>query len=999
MAPPLESPILAQLQSAKSFSEQAAALQALKNEVIGHTQKKQAWIAFGVLEPIVLTLYSTRSPKLANDSSTSDADCQLSRRSLTDEDRVKLQALQLVASFASGGPSFLAPLFSAQVVPAVLETNTSPLTNPPQIVVAALRALTEIAEAAALAPESSPLQIASLADAVFSPQHLESLNVLLSISSSSHVLQSQVTLAAGLISRLCRDQRHQHALANAGVLDALAAQLASFAMRDGLVMPGAEERAYSDGLYEVLPEAACATSQIGPILEAITAVIGDSKYRANRLVNSPALLSIFPPVNLDAFRGLQSQYQATSLMDCILPTMPVALLRNYSTPSCPPSPSRSSSTRTLGKSNQHSSGSSVRLPSLTSNGDIIEEEAESPLLPWLIHLVRTLHSHERVLAAAVLASLYRAGLGKKGLREVSIGLLVVPILVALLSKHESSDDLPDAKQRIILEQGPAVLARLMADSEYIQQAAYQCEAVQILARLLKRAYSPVMGHDEPRCWTPYADSMDTESTLPSARLGEGGQNPLMAHRIKLRESCLKAISALAAAEESFRKAFMTEDVVPYVVESLFEFPQKPRQVKDRIKDRADDQNCRKRMTPEYGCNTVPVIIAACHVIRMLSRSVDILRTALVDYAVAMPILQFLSHADVEIRIASTAAMINLVIEASPVRATLTDNGVMRILCEHAHSSSPMLRLNALWALKHFVDAMDLELKKACLEQLEPEWLLQLISDDTQDVAMTTARLTETAEDDVDEDVDMQSCDEPFRWLCGINGAIRELDASRSTRLRQAENRLATIREAELNPVRRALSDDIAIQEQGLDLIRNLIGRPEPGASSDTPSGTTEMIDHVLQQLDKDRLFEILASKLRKRKLQPFSRRSSGPSGEARVLYPQARITAAVIYILVHIAASIPAHRQLVMEQTDMLKLLAQQASSKDREVRVALCHLVINLTWQDDESETHDWAGRTRKLRQLGFHTRMETLKHKDRDLNVRERAKAAVWQMEQATY
>ncbi|POR31868.1 Armadillo repeat-containing protein 8 [Tolypocladium paradoxum] len=1007
MARPQNSPVLAQLRSAKTYPEQTAALQVLKNEVVGHIQKKEEWIGLGVLDPIVITLSSSRSPSKPNGK---DARTQLVWRPLSDEDSVKLQALQLVASFANGGPAFLAPLHAARVVPAVLG-NMSPLANPPQIVLAALKALTDIADAAALALPSSPLDIHSLADNVFSPQHIESLNVMLSMSSPKHLLQSQVTLASGLICRLCRDERHQHALATSGVLDSLATQLARFAVRDGLVVPGAEELAYSDGLCDVFPESAYAGSKIGPILEAIAAILGDSRYRANRLVHSPALLAIFPSVKFESYKGAQSQQRALTAMEFILPAVPAvpASSRSQSAsqsslPTPDRSDSRTSSRTSLNKFGPAAAWGSPRVQAVGNNGDSAVEDIETPLIPWLIHLVRTLGEYDRLMAAAVLAALFKAGLGRKAVRETSIGLLVIPILVGMAAKIDrdgpDSEGPTNATQRLILEKTPAVLARLMTDSESLQKAAYDCDAVRVLTKLLKRAYQPVPELDQPRYWSPQADSgMDVEGASASTQLGQDGQDPLLAHRMKLREASLKAIGALSAGKEDYRKALVAEDVVPYVVESLCEYPRKPRQAKERSKDKPGSEAARKGPSAAYGTNAVSVIIAGCHVVRMLARSVSVLRTALVDYGVALPVFQFMTHRDINVQIAATATIINLVVEVSPVRELLTEHGVMRVLCEHAHSDNPALRLNALWAFKHFVDAVGPELKKASLEQLEPGWLVQLICDDTQDAALYNSRLREASGDDVDEDVEMQPSDEPFRWLFGSNGSIRELDCPQSTRLRQAEDRLSAIREAELNPVRRARNDDLAIQEQGLDFIRNLIGRPESGASSETPSETTEMIDYLFSELGQDRLFEILASKLRSKVLHPFSRRTSTPGREPRVVYPQAKIIVAVIYILVHMAASIPRHRQLVIAQTDLLKLLAQQSTSKDREVRVALCHLVINLTWQEDDAEAQQCAARAHELKRLGFHAKMENLKLQDRDLDVRERAKTAAWQIEQATY
>jgi armadillo repeat-containing protein 8 len=99
MARAQSSPILAQLRGARSLVEQSAALRALKNEIVGHIQKKEAWISLGVLKPIVQTLSSSRpSAKLNGKGSR----LQLGNRPLSEDDGAKLQALQLLASFANG---------------------------------------------------------------------------------------------------------------------------------------------------------------------------------------------------------------------------------------------------------------------------------------------------------------------------------------------------------------------------------------------------------------------------------------------------------------------------------------------------------------------------------------------------------------------------------------------------------------------------------------------------------------------------------------------------------------------------------------------------------------------------------------------------------------------------------------------------------------------------------------------------------------------------------
>lgn len=321
---------------------------------------------------------------------------------------------------------------------------------------------------------------------------------------------------------------------------------------------------------------------------------------------------------------------------------------------------------------------------------------------------------------------------------------------------------------------------------------------------------------------------------------------------------------------------------------------------------------------------------------------------------------------------------------------------MAVLCEHTRSSNASLRLNALWALKHLVLAVGPTVKKSCLEELEPGLLVRLICDDTEDNALASSRAGPDSpvfdpDDTMDEDTDMQQPEEQKNF---VFGASTEADAGRG-RTRQMEDRLSRLRESEANPVRKARLDDLAIQEQGLNLIRNLItGTRSEIQSPDSETETTQMIDYLFSQLGQDRLFTILEGKLRPKVLRPFSRR--GSSRDSRRVYPQAKIVEAVIYILVHMAASAPRHRQLVIAQTNMLKQLGSYFQSKDKEVRVALCHLVANLTWQDDTLDASGCRQRAQELKRLGFLSKLEGLKDEDGELDVRERAKAALWQMKQ---
>jgi hypothetical protein len=306
-----------------------------------------------------------------------------------------------------------------------------------------------------------------------------------------------------------------------------------------------------------------------------------------------------------------------------------------------------------------------------------------------------------------------------------------------------------------------------------------------------------------------------------------------------------------------------------------------------------------------------------------------------------------------------------------------------------------LRLNALWALKHFVHNVGNDMKRQCLDELGQGWLVQLICDDTEDEALLSSK--ERSDESIftgemDEDVEMEQFEEQIDTALGLGRASSSRPgSSRSKSLQHAEVRLAALREAETNPARKARKDDIAVQEQGLDFIRNLIG----GAGQGGTAETTEMIDFLFTALGQDRVFEILASKLRSKVINPFNRRSSS-SAETRVIPPQPEIITAVGYILVHMAASVPRHRQIVIAQTELLKLLVPQFNHPSIEVRLALCWLVTNLTWMDDANDGQACSQRANQLKRLGFLAKLEMLEQ-DPELNVRERAKSAIWQIKQS--
>ncbi|KAH8423027.1 uncharacterized protein LDX57_000783 [Aspergillus melleus] len=97
-------PVLLQLQTADSPSSQAAALRTLKNETIGHDQRKEAWIRWGIVPTLakILTcrLPGDKTPATSDiDETASDRDHSRPR---SEGDEACLQAIIVVGSLVQG---------------------------------------------------------------------------------------------------------------------------------------------------------------------------------------------------------------------------------------------------------------------------------------------------------------------------------------------------------------------------------------------------------------------------------------------------------------------------------------------------------------------------------------------------------------------------------------------------------------------------------------------------------------------------------------------------------------------------------------------------------------------------------------------------------------------------------------------------------------------------------------------------------------------------------
>lgn len=324
--------------------------------------------------------------------------------------------------------------------------------------------------------------------------------------------------------------------------------------------------------------------------------------------------------------------------------------------------------------------------------------------------------------------------------------------------------------------------------------------------------------------------------------------------------------------------------------------------------------------------------------------------------------------------------------------------MQNILCQHAHSKNISMRYNALWALKHFIQAAETDTKKSCLRDLGQDWLLRLIRGDSEDEVCASDNLG-TLDIDRDYDIAMESSDDEDEDRLGPYTQFPQTNSNKddgngqfwrraSTQVPNCNGILQSIRGDEKDTKK----DETRIQEQGIDILRNFLGGP---TSSSDSSGNEQMVTYLFDSIGENELFQLLASKLRPKVHHPFPRGYSGVNhGDTKVSPPRPEILAAVFMLLVNIAASNnPRHRHAIVRQTELMRLVVQHYNHHVKEVRQAFCWLIIDLTYAENEQDRSDSIDRVKELHKLGVPSKVDRLL-KDADLDVRERAKTAKYQL-----
>ena len=555
----------------------------------------------------------------------------------------------------------------------------SPAESSPHLVLNALRSLNAIADSLFLSHSDHDTNEDGLLNLLYTEQHLPTLANILLQTSPSLVAQQQIALTAALISKTCRDEHHRAMLAQTGVLEALAVRLASFVVATGLSLN--HSNGGSKNFGDIAP--APSRSRISPILQAIGAVIQHSKSRAIQFLNAPAFACVFQKPDADVTSSYEKKptvwgpnttnvfnvRQATpNAIDALIPPLPSSHFRSSlaSNSNFPPLGALGSSN----KQNQMSRSFSSAIEVIQSQGLEFIEEEESTLVPWLLYIARVVNEAEALMAAWVLAILYRHGLTKRG-REAAFALLLVPSLVRMLDKDSIAPLDPSttydtsviaSPERLIKEQAPSILAMLAANSLEIQKAAADAGAIKKLSQLLKESYDEMPSNSSAALWTPESStSRQSEGRDDGSKLGCAGLSATAYHVMRLRESVLIALAAIASDKDEYRKAIIDNGVVPFVIKTL-----KPEE-SDPVGQGNGQTEGTSRYQRSFTGNRKDAILAACGAARALSRSVSTLRTSLMDAGLPAPLFVLIKCQDTELQVAATAVVTNLVLHFSPMR--------------------------------------------------------------------------------------------------------------------------------------------------------------------------------------------------------------------------------------------------------------------------------------------------------------------------------------------
>ncbi|CAH1179630.1 unnamed protein product [Phaedon cochleariae] len=161
-----------------------------------------------------------------------------------------------------------------------------------------------------------------------------------------------------------------------------------------------------------------------------------------------------------------------------------------------------------------------------------------------------------------------------------------------------------------------------------------------------------------------------------------------------------------------------------------------------IRKRIIDTKClMDRVVSGLGDENKEIRLAAVRCLHSLSRSVQQLRTTFQDHSVWHPLMALLTdNPSTELLTAASSALCNLLLEFSPAKEPMIQQGVVQLLATITSQPDPSLRLNGVWALMNLAFQAEQRLKSQILTTLGTDQIFRLLADPDTKVLMKTLGL-------------------------------------------------------------------------------------------------------------------------------------------------------------------------------------------------------------------------------------------------------------------
>ncbi|WFC97713.1 hypothetical protein MYAM1_000432 [Malassezia yamatoensis] len=220
----------------------------------------------------------------------------------------------------------------------------------------------------------------------------------------------------------------------------------------------------------------------------------------------------------------------------------------------------------------------------------------------------------------------------------------------------------------------------------------QLQACFALARLVRcRPELQLLAAEKYSVCERLSRILDRTRSLLKSSLVATDQRPLRRvdeSVVRLHESCLTALGILATQSDLVRRRILA--CSPWLLESV--------------------------VIPSLSSRAVGIQIAACRLVRALSRTISILRTIFMDADMAEHMFALLeSHPPGFLQAEALGALCNMLVKYSPLKKDALQQDRIQIVTRHAHCLYGPVRFNALWAIKNAVWDSDSATKRRVID--------------------------------------------------------------------------------------------------------------------------------------------------------------------------------------------------------------------------------------------------------------------------------------------